>query len=458
MRRRALACGLLVAALVGCSRKATPWQKPTPSDVTAALAAIPEDLRWEPAPLPDNRNALVFWRQAAARLAPLEDEDLVKSFYDVLSPEKPEDFPTGERRARLNGWLSSNDEALALVDEGIAVGQCSFDVAIGKQLDTSITQSLRQIARIRRVRAGLAVADGDYERACDEIIKGLRMADIVTLSEGAPIHFLMGLAYGGIAREGVRDLAADPECPATTLERLISALPDQAEAARSLQAPMKIEFGYVAVDLHANPGRAKLYGQPILPVFDDGSDFMGIARASFRAALKSVSLSWGERLIRLTPKLRALNQEYDCFVQKWMMAYATRRDTQADEEVPRLAKDISGKGGPMYQALLTRMLEGWLEKLAIHRADRSATRAVLALRLFEMRTGRLPEKLDELVTAGILDEVPVDPFCDRPLRYSRDRRRVWSVGPDESDDGGQDEPARWGGKDYVLVIPGATQP
>jgi len=424
MRRRAVACGLLVVVLAGCSGKPTPWRRPAPADVTAALAAIPEDLRWEPARLPDDQNALVFWRRAVARLVPLEGEDLERSLYNAMSPWKPEDFPAGERRARLDKWFSSNDEALALVDEGILIGQCAFDINVGEPFDNSLLTSLRRVARIRRVRAGLAAVDGDFERACDEIVKGLRMADIVLRSEGAPLHFLMGLAYGGIAREGVRELGLAPECPAPVLERLISALPDQAEAAKSLATAMKIEFGYVAAGLHANPGRAKLYGQPSLPVFDDGSDFMGLATASFRAALKSVSLSWGKRLIRLTPKLRALNQEYDYFVQKWMMACATRADAEADEEIPRLAKDISGKGGPMYQALLTRMLEGWLEKLAMRSADCAATRAVLALRLFEMRTGRLPLKLSELVTAGIVDSVPPDPFCDKPLGYSPERRRV----------------------------------
>jgi hypothetical protein len=436
-----------------------PWRKPTPADVTAALALVPQDLRWQPEPLPDDRNALLLWRRAVARLVPPEDEGLEESFYGAMSPEKPEDFPTGERRARLDEWLSSNDEALVLVDEGAALGQCRFDITIGEQPGTSILQGLRQVARIRRVRAGLAAADGNFERACDELVKGLRMADMVTLSEGAPLHFLMGLAYSGIAREGVRDLAAVAECPATTLERLISALPDQAEAAESLAEAMKIEFGYVAAALQANPGRAKLYGQPSLPVFDDGSDFMGIAIASFRTALKSIPISWGERLIRLTPKLQALNQEYDYFVQESFMAHVAPAGGKEDEEVLQLAKDISAKGGPMYQALLTRMLESWLEKLAIHRADRAATRAVLALRLFETRNGRLPERLEELVAAGILDEVPVDPFCEKPLRYSRDRRRVWSVGPDESDDGGRDDPGvRRTNRDYVFEVPGAPAP
>jgi len=43
---------------------------------------------------------------------------------------------------------------------------------------------------------------------------------------------------------------------------------------------------------------------------------------------------------------------------------------------------------------------------------------------------RLPKNLDSLVDAGLLSEIPHDPFADRPLGYARDRAVVWSVGPD----------------------------
>lgn len=70
-------------------------------------------------------------------------------------------------------------------------------------------------------------------------------------------------------------------------------------------------------------------------------------------------------------------------------------------------------------------------------ASRQATRTVAAIRLFALRFGRRPQKLDELVSSGILDQLPADPFCQKPLRYSPDRAIVWSVGPDGRDDGGQ---------------------
>ena len=66
----------------------------------------------------------------------------------------------------------------------------------------------------------------------------------------------------------------------------------------------------------------------------------------------------------------------------------------------------------------------------------------------------LPESLDELVEEGILPSVPMDMFADKPLRYDPERRLIWSVGPDEVDDGGEGDPENWReSKDYVLQLP-----
>lgn len=454
MRRGAVACALLVAAVLGCDSKSEPWREPTPADVAAALELIPPYLKWQPMPLPDDQNALVPWRRAAAKLVPFTDDGVESAFYDAMSPGNPVDFPEGERRARLEKWLASNEEALALVDEGLALGWCRFDITIGEQLDDSLLQSLRQVARIRRVRAALATADREFEQACNELIKGLRMAKTVCAAEGAPIHFLIGIAFGGIARGGVRELAAEMECPATVLERLIAALAPRGEVGQQFVTALKIDFAYVAADLSANPGRARMDAACGPVVFADGSNFAKIATDTYRAAVRSAVRPWPEREIRLSLELRALVEEHTERSSEAMLTWATGARADAEERIRKLAEDVASRGGGMYAALLTDTLRHMLECQFQDIAEGSATRAVLALRLFEMRKRRLPEELDELVEAGILDSIPVDPFADKPLRYSRERRRVWSVGPDETDDGGGDRPASWTGKDYVLVVPG----
>jgi len=65
----------------------------------------------------------------------------------------------------------------------------------------------------------------------------------------------------------------------------------------------------------------------------------------------------------------------------------------------------------------------------------SAARLLLACRAYEEATGHLPETLQALVP-DYLPAVPRDPFDGQPFRYSTERRIIYSVGEDLTDDGG----------------------
>jgi hypothetical protein len=60
---------------------------------------------------------------------------------------------------------------------------------------------------------------------------------------------------------------------------------------------------------------------------------------------------------------------------------------------------------------------------------------ILALRQFELMNGHLPELLDELVPE-YLQDVPLDPYDDKPMRWNKESSKVYSVGRNLRDDGG----------------------
>ncbi len=65
-----------------------------------------------------------------------------------------------------------------------------------------------------------------------------------------------------------------------------------------------------------------------------------------------------------------------------------------------------------------------------------ALQTMAALRAWQLERGELPATLAELVP-GFLDVVPEDAFDGQPLRWSRERAWLWSVGHDGSDAGGR---------------------
>ncbi len=80
-----------------------------------------------------------------------------------------------------------------------------------------------------------------------------------------------------------------------------------------------------------------------------------------------------------------------------------------------------------------------------------ATVAILALQRWRLEKDQYPAALGELVAAGFLDELPPDPYSDKPLVYKRidDDFILYSVGPNFADDDGEvamsrGRPQKWG--------------
>jgi hypothetical protein len=77
-------------------------------------------------------------------------------------------------------------------------------------------------------------------------------------------------------------------------------------------------------------------------------------------------------------------------------------------------------------------------------AQLTVARTALAVERYRLSHGQLPAGWDDLVP-NYLPEVPRDPFDGKPLRYRRLEPGfiVYSIGPDEADDGGrQRQPVR----------------
>ena len=69
--------------------------------------------------------------------------------------------------------------------------------------------------------------------------------------------------------------------------------------------------------------------------------------------------------------------------------------------------------------------------LRLNEATVGLTKLVIALRLHELEHRRLPRRLRDLVRAGILDELPIDPFTGGQFYYNAETATVWSAGDAE---------------------------
>ncbi|MBN8246551.1 MAG: hypothetical protein J0L84_03815 [Verrucomicrobia bacterium] len=107
-------------------------------------------------------------------------------------------------------------------------------------------------------------------------------------------------------------------------------------------------------------------------------------------------------------------------------------------------------------------LESGLARALRLETERALIETGIAIQRFTRRHGRAPQDLDELVPEW-LGALPLDGMDGQPLRYRRDSEgtwRLWSVGEDFKDDGGDPTPLNpgaptfhwWRARDAVLPV------
>ena len=147
--------------------------------------------------------------------------------------------------------------------------------------------------------------------------------------------------------------------------------------------------------------------------FDDPYHALGNYRRAFRRVWREALKPRPERdLVRLRYSLEPHGLNLYDYRGRWLPAEALRgRETDGFDAEDRLI------------------------------AERRLTDTTIAIRIAHDRDGKLPDNLEQLVGEGLLDEVPIDPFNEWPLRYDPERGLLWSVGRDEVDDGAERDQA-----------------
>jgi hypothetical protein len=111
------------------------------------------------------------------------------------------------------------------------------------------------------------------------------------------------------------------------------------------------------------------------------------------------------------------------------------------------------KGNPIGD-ILCQMLEpldsGFVQRKCREDVNVNATQLLLALKVYQMQHGKLPESLSELVPE-FFPQVPLDDFDGKPFRYSLEKKIIYSVGPCLKDLGGKKKVGN--SLDYNLPFP-----
>jgi hypothetical protein len=251
-----------------------------PSD--ALLECLPPQLRYKRVPLAAESNALGPLREAISRYQKFdyESEGASGLYYGCTEEETPAE-PTEEDWRQINAWIAANEEAIALLDDGLARGRLQLPSQERQSLDAPLigwfTIDLRDLGRLVRLRRTTASEQSDIAATVAETVRQLRLSGLILQGEGGVIDMQIGTSLLRSALESV--------CAATQtsnvsprdrqeLKACIASLPDIGEAAWSAYRIDLCEYGLSTLSLTRESNDAKILVDSLLPLFYESGEWV----------------------------------------------------------------------------------------------------------------------------------------------------------------------------------------
>ena len=311
--------------------------------------------------------------------------------------------------------LASNRDALAGWDAAAKLPD--FQVPEISNCDDLLPylSSWKQLAQLAEVRENFLLHNGQDKAAFDQIVNQILLGRRMQDARGVLIVYLVGTAVNNMGLSQIQHWAGKAQLTPEQLKNYCLQLKTRpgetgAAFANAIRVEHQMQIGTLA-SIRDGKMNSEYFPHvwPVWPLFSFGQ-----TRALFaKGALM---------LVQAAPH------------------HYSEVNMPGMEARPSLASmALSGNWtGQVLYYMMMPALAGSLAKKSQCDVQVQATRTILALRAYQLVHGNLPPDLKALVPE-FLDEVPVDDFDGQPLRYSAEKKIVYSVGRNLKDDGGDDQ-------------------
>lgn len=332
--------------------------------------------------------------------------------------------------AELATTVLSNNAA-ALISLAPALAAPEFQVPEYRfSEEVEYLSSWKALANLTAVKIHSEFKAGQEREALARTVDLVRLGNRMQAGNGPIIDYLVGNAVKQIALTTLRQLTAETRLNFNELSVLATNLPHVALNYAALTNALKAEYQaqkQFATDLR----EGKVPGQNDIPV----------ARIALLPiySVRKTQISFAQHTRKL---LSAIQLPYN---EARLVATNSR---------PGTAKlMLSGNAiGEIIYSMSAPIAESTVRRKSSEHVQIEVTATFLALKAYQLKHGRLPAKLSELVPQ-FLPAVPMDDFDGKPLRYDPERKILYSVSTNCQDDGGVQKDSRKPEPDWVFAIP-----
>ena len=332
----------------------------------------------------------------------------------------------------LPNWLDDNKQAIDAIRQGSACpGYWSKyqgdETKLSEGLVANameILPSYRRLAFALQWQIRYEVYNGDIDKAFSDCVAMVKFGCHLH-SNGLLIEQLVGIALEALAHNTIFTLLERNDTPADVL--------------KSTQQELDKLFNTQEPIISMEAEKVFWYDQIQRSFTDDGK---GSGRLLVRGLAYVVTDDWMDNLWRFVSfnypdrkeTLETIERYFKGFDEFVGQTPLDLRDKDIDEQqwdqddniAPKMLKHLTDAHKRVSQI-------AWRTK-----TGRRALLTVLAALRYEKENGRYPDSPNELVKAGYLQKIPIDPYSDSPLVYRRteDGFLLYSFGSNLMDDGG----------------------
>jgi len=351
----------------------------------------------------------VYTRAFAAYVPPLDDAN-TPYLGTARLPDRGKPLAEPMLKA-ISQCLASNQQCLSLLHEAAGIEGCDYDWDWRQYATTGFKQltDVKRCAQLLGLSAVYYSHMGDPNGAMRCVEEGLRLTDSVR-REPALINYLVRVACVGLTVGSLERSLSAAAFTDRQLAQLDEALMGTSGTVDLTQA--MITERCIMIETCRDPSLAAGPGQGPGPRMLPGVTRTGIADI--------------------------LNYMNDC------IEASERPPTERLTGFREAAKEVENLSFLHFMVKLLAPAMGRVAELDLRaRAGIDLARTALAIERYRLATGKVPERLEELVPQ-YLEEVPTDPFDGRPIRYRRTDPGylLYSILEDGQDNGGKEKVPR----------------
>lgn len=332
--------------------------------------------------------------------------------------------------------MEDNRELLEVFEDAFSRPEFYFDQENTPDVIMTEVRTFGRYASLRVLEARIALVEGADEQSLGILLSLCDDIETYAKSGGGIISGVAALGARFRTYTAISEVLAESDITSESLKEAARNFEDTTPISIGFQVNLKHEFQFAknSIQLLAEDP----YQVLVLLNDDSGSEPPAFAKSTYRFVINHIyepNTTTNEFYGVCLEAISEFSQNAEC------RNFTRYSELNAEIEGNGITLFAKNSMGLAVTAILLPALDVVADQVDLFEVNLRAIQLSLASKAYYQDNGELPEQLSALIP-DYMTEIPSDPFDGQPMRYSKDKALIYSVGNDYADSGGSELPFR----------------